>query len=179
LPLVAATFSLGLVDSGDPPYLPNVKSDAGREHVHFVAEHIRRVGGDIHTLEPRKIRSRKTQTVKPERTVRVLVERFVPAGESIPFEFHWLAGGPSYRTDVPRGLLPAAVQSKIDKRYAKPAAAKFWLLAYSIDTLFREDDPDIVESQRLLGTSRHPFDEVWFLYPYAEMDLGALVYVWP
>jgi hypothetical protein len=52
-------------------------------------------------------------------------------------------------------------------------------LAYSIDTLFREDDPDIVESQRLLGTSRHPFDEAWFLYPYAEVDLGALIYVWP
>jgi len=94
---------VSLVDSGDPPYLPHVKSDDGREHVRVVAEHIRRVGGDIHTLEPRKIRSRKTQTVNPERTVRVLVERVVQASESVPSELHWLVGRPLYRTDVPSG----------------------------------------------------------------------------
>jgi hypothetical protein len=91
----------------------------------------------------------------------------------------WTGGGPSYRTDLARALLPAAVQSKIDKRYAKPASAKFWMLAYSVDTLLSKDDPDIVESRRLLETSTHPFDDVWFLYPYAEKDLGALVHVWP
>jgi hypothetical protein len=170
---------VSLVDSGDPPYLPRVNSCPGHECVHLLAEHIRSVGIDIHTLESRKIRSRETKTVNPERSISLLVERFVPAGESVPFEFHWTGGGPSYRTDVPRGLLPAAVQSKIDKRYIKPASSKFWLLAYSVDTLFGKDDPDIAESQRLLEASRHPFDEAWFLYAYAEMDLGALVHVWP
>jgi hypothetical protein len=52
-------------------------------------------------------------------------------------------------------------------------------LAYSVDSLLGKDDPDIAESQRLLETLPHPFDEVWFLYPYAEKDLGALVHVWP
>jgi hypothetical protein len=130
-------------------------------------------------LEPKKIRSRKALTRDPERTVSVVVERFVPAGESVPFDFHWTGGGPSYRTDVPRRLLPAAVQSKIDKRYTKPASARFWLLAYSVDSLLSEDDPDIAESQRLLETSPHLFDELWFLYLYAEEELGALVYIWP
>jgi hypothetical protein len=168
-----------LVDSGDPPYLPNVTSTDGRECLRLLAEHIRGVGADIHTLALRKIRCRETQITTPARTVGVLVERFVGAGESVPVDFAWTGGGPSYRTDVPRGLLPAAVRSKIDKRYAKPASTKFWLVAYSVDSLLSKDDPDIAESQRLLETSSHPFDQAWFFFAYAEKNLGALVHVWP
>ncbi len=170
---------VSLVDSGDPPYLPHVNSDGGRECLRLLATHIRNVGAKIHTLEPKKIRSRKTRTKDPERTVGVLVERFVPAGDAVPFEFSWTGGGPSYRTDVPRGLLPAAIQSKIGKQYTKPASATFWLLAYSVEFPLRNDDPDNAKSQRMLEASPHPFDEVWFFYPYAEKELGALVYVWP
>ena len=170
---------VSLVDSGDPPYLPSVQSNGGRECLRSLAEQIRNVGADIHTLEVRKIRSRKIRTANPERTASVLVERFVAAAESVPFDFWWTGGGPSFRTDIPRGLLPVAVQSKINKLYTKPTSAKFWLLAYSVDSHLGEDDPDIAESQRLLETSRHPFDEVWFLHPYAEKELGALVHVWP
>ena len=177
-----AVFSgcrVSLVDSGNPPYLPTVDSDEGRECVRLLAEHLRKVGAEIHTLEPGKIRSRKTKTVDPERRVSVLVERFVPVGGSGPFEFLWTGGGPGFRTDVPRGLLPAAVQSKIDKRYAKPSSARFVLLAYSVDTDLMRCDPDIAESHRLLDTSSHPFDEVWFLSPYAHEELGALWHIWP
>jgi hypothetical protein len=71
------------------------------------------------------------------------------------------------------------MRSKIDKRYAKSTSAKFWILAYSVDTLLSKDDPDIGEAQQLLETTHHPFDDVWFLYPYAENDLGALIHVWP
>jgi hypothetical protein len=149
---------VSLVDSGDPPYLPSVSSTEGRGCVRLLAEHIRRVGSEIHTLEPRKIRSRRTKTKDPEREIWVLIRRFFPAGGSVPFELRWEGGGPSYRTDVPRGLLPAAVQSKIDKQYTKPASVKFVLLAYSVDSLLRKDDPDIAEAQRLLETSSHPFD---------------------
>lgn len=170
---------ISLVDSGDPPYLPSVSSGEGRECLYLLAKHIGEVGTEIHTLETMKIRNRRTPTIHPERSVGILVERFVPAGKDVPSEFLWTGGGPSHRTDIPRGLLPAAVQSKIDKRYAKPASAKFWLLTYSVDSLLSNEDPDIAESQRLLETSRHPFDEVWFLYPYAEKDLGILVHVWP
>ena len=117
--------------------------------------------------------------MRPERSVGVMVQRFAAAGEAIPFEFRWTGGGPSYRTDLPRGLLPTAVQAKIDKRYAKPASANFWLLAYLVDTQLNKEDPDVAESQRLLETSPHPFDEVWFFYAYAGRHSGALVHVWP
>jgi hypothetical protein len=170
---------VSLVDSGDPPYLPSVKSDEGRECLRLLGEHIRKVGAEIHSLEPGKIRNLSTKTVRPERSVGILVERFVQAGNDVPFQFLWTGGGPSYQTDLPRGLLPAAVRSKIDKRYAKPASAKFWLLAYSVDTLLSEDDPDIAEAHRILESSHRPFDDAWFLYPYAGKDVGTVVHIWP
>ena len=167
-----------LVDSGEPPYLPDVTSKKGRECLRLLALHIQDVGADIHTLQPEETRLQETRTRDPERDVAVVVERFEPSGESIPFAFDWTGAGPSYRRDVSRDLLPAAIRSKISKRYAKPESARFWLLTYSVDSLLGEGDPDIAESQRLLEALGHPFDEVWFLYPYADRELGMLVHVW-
>jgi hypothetical protein len=169
---------VSLCDTGDSPYLPNVSSADGRANLHLLADHIRSVGSDIHNLEIKKIMRRDTKIAKPERSVSLLVERFRPVNGSMPLEFSWSGGGPAYRVDLPRGLLPVAIQSKIDKRYAKPASARFVLLAYSVDTYFTKDDPDITESRRLLESSHHSFDDVWFLYPYAERESGALVRVW-
>ncbi|MES4787174.1 MAG: hypothetical protein C4294_16680, partial [Nitrospiraceae bacterium] len=99
--------------------------------------------------------------------------------EPVRLEFIWMGGGPSYRMDISRGLLTQAVQSKIAKRYTKPTVGKFVLLAYSIDTLLQDDDPDVSESRRILESSQHLFDGAWFIYPYADKELGALVHVWP
>jgi hypothetical protein len=144
-----------------------------------VTEHARKIAKDIHTLEVGKMRSRSTKTLNPERKVSVLVERILPAGEPVRLEFRWTGSGPVYQTDISRGLLTQAVQSKIAKRYAKPAVGKFVLLAYSIDTLLQGNDPDVSESRRILESSQHPFDDAWFIYPYANRELGALIHIWP
>jgi hypothetical protein len=115
----------------------------------------------------------------PKREVSILIERILPAGEPVRLEFSWAGGGPSYRTDTSRGLLTQAVQSKIVKQYAKPAIGKLILLAYSIDTVLQDNDPDVSESRRILESSQHPFDDAWFIYPYADTELGALVRIWP
>ena len=170
---------VSLVDVGDPPYLPSLASTDGQACLRVLTEHVRKVARDVHTLEVGKIRSRSTKTLNPERKISVLVERILPAGEPVRLEFSWTGGGPTYRTDISRGLLTQAVQSKIAKRYAKPTVGKFVLLAYSIDTLLQDDDPDVSESRRLLESSQHPFDDAWFIYPYADEELGALVHIWP
>jgi hypothetical protein len=170
---------VSLVDSGDPPYLPRVTSMAGQACLQVLAEHVRQVAKEIQTLEVGKIRSRRTKTLNPEREVSVLIERILAPGEPIRLEFSWTGAGPSYRTDVSRGLLSQAIQSKVAKRYAKPAVGKFFLLAHSIDTLLQDDDPDVRESRRILESSQHPFDDAWFIYPYVDKELGALVHIWP
>jgi len=170
---------VSLVDSGEPPYLPEVASKDGEACLRVLADHLRGVAKEVHNLRVGKIRSRGTKTGSPERKVGVLIERILPAGEPVRLEFIWTGGGPSYRVDISRDLLTKALQSKVSKRYAKPSVGKFVLLAYSIDTLLGNDDPDISESRRILENSEHPFDEVWFLYPYAEKELGSLIRVWP
>jgi hypothetical protein len=170
---------VSLVDSGEPPYLPPLASPDGQLCLQLLTEHVQKVAKDIHTLEIGQIRSRSTKTLTPERRVAVGVQRILPAGEPVQLEFSWGGGGPSYRTDISRGLLTQAVQSKIAKRYAKPAFGKFVLLAYSIDTLLEGNDPDVSESRRILESSQHPFDDVWFIYPYADKELGALIHIWP
>lgn len=170
---------VSLVDLGDPPFLPPINIKDGQACLGLLAEHLRRAAKDIHTLEVGKIRSRRTKTVSPEREVSVLIERILPAGEPVRYEFNWTGGGPSYQIDISRGILTRAVQSKLSKRYAKPRFGKFILLAYTVDTLLNEDDPDVKASRHLLETSVHPFDDAWFIYLYADIDLGSLVHVWP
>lgn len=166
-------------DSGVPPYLPKVNSTSGAAWLKFLTAHILAIANDIHTLEVGKIRSRSAETLNPKCKVSFIIHRILPADEPVRLEFSWNGGGPPYQTDISRGLLTQAVQSKIAKRYAKPAVGKFVLLAYSTDTLLMEDDPDVSESRSILESSEHPFDDAWFIYPYADKELGALVHIWP
>ena len=171
---------LELVDSGEPPYLPRTSSAEGQGCLKILVEHIRQVANGIQTLDVGKTRVCRTRTSNPEREVAVFVDRLLPSdGQPIQFDLSWQGGGPVYRSDVSRGLLTGAVQSKIAKRYVKPAVGKFVLLAYSVDTMLRDDEPDVGETRHILEASQHPFDEVWFLFPYADADLGALIRIWP
>jgi len=170
---------VSIVDSGEPPYLPKVNTREGQMCLRLLAEHVRRVAIDVHTLQVGKMRLCGTKTQDPKRKVSVLVERLLVPGDPVRLELSWTGGGPSYRTDASRGILSQAVRSKIEKHYSKPESEKFVLLAYSIDTLLRSDDPDVRESQQILEATEHPFDDVWYFYPYAEKILGALIHVWP
>jgi hypothetical protein len=169
---------LVLVDDGEPPYLPQVTSSAGSECLGELVEQIRNAGTNIASLEVKKIRSVKLTTTAPARRIQFILERMQPYGSEAPVTLDWHGGGRSYQVDLPRGLLPAAVRSKIEKQYAKPSY-RFVLLAYSTETLFDDDDPDFAATRDLLDGSPHPFDEVWFLYLYVNQDLGHIVKVWP
>lgn|GEM_PF-3507894 len=170
---------VSLVDSGDPPYLPAPDSNVGQDCLEILLKHIRNVASDIHTLEVGKIRSRSTMTANPARKIGMIIERKMVPANPARLEFHWEGSGPSYRVDISRGLLSEAVQTKIDKSYAKPRDGTFILLVYSIDSLITKDDPDVIESKRLLETNDHPFDEIWYIYPYAERKLGSIFRIWP
>lgn len=175
---VLATFSgcsVTLVDSGAPPYLPPVKTAPGRASLLQLASGLTVIASDISSLQLRQIRSRRL-SIGPDRTdVHVLCERFAAGGDDVPFSFQWSGG---YRVDQPRRILSGAVEQKLRKRYAKPAAA-FWLLAYSTDTLLMDDDPDVPTTRHVLASGGHVFDAAWFLYPYNDVDLGHLLRVWP
>jgi hypothetical protein len=109
--------------------------------------------------------------------IGVVCIRFASAGKHVPFQFAWEGGGPPYRKGVSRRLLYTTIAGKIEKHYSKPTEP-FWLLTYSTDTLLDEQDPDIEESRDLLDNTKHPFDAVWYLYPYTKEELGHVLRVW-
>lgn len=167
-----------LVDVGDPPYLASIRSTLGQSCAKQLVQWLSDIGNEIDTLECKKIRSRRLTVTPFQREVSVTVERYLPAEDSAPMSFSWSGGGPGYRVDQPRNLLPSAVRGKINKHYPKPQE-EFWLLAYSTDTLLHGDDPDIEQTASLLSDLDHPFDQAWYFYPYNNVDLGHVVHVWP
>jgi hypothetical protein len=175
---VLALFSgcrVSLVDSGEEPYLPHIQMSQGQECLRKLVTELEKIACEIGSLEINRIRTRDIQISK--KRIGVVCIRFASAGKDVPFQFAWEGGGPPYRKGISRRLLYTTIASKIEKHYSKPTEP-FWLLTYSTDTLLGEQDPDIEESRDLLDSTKHPFDAVWYLYPYTNEELGYVLRVW-
>lgn len=167
-----------LVDSSEPPYLPSPDSNDGEACLNTLLDLIRNSAIGIQSLGVGYIRSRRTTTHDPVRNVWLSIERKMQPSNPARFELHWTGGGPTHN-DVPPGqFLLDAIKSKIKKQYSKSRGQKFLLLAYSIDKLIMRDDIDVVLAQEVLSGEKHPFDEVWYMYPYAEKRLGSIIRIW-
>lgn len=170
---------VSLIDSGDPPYLPSAGSGEGQVCILQLSDDVRRAATDASTLQVGKMRLHELRIGTVERRVGILIERIALPSDPPRLELSWSGVGPSYRAGKSRGILARAVGAKVSKNYAKPADQSFMLLTYSVDTLFRCDDPDMKEAQSLLDDQNHPFDDAWYFFPYAEQNLGHLVHIWP
>lgn len=166
-----------LVDSGEPPYLPNVDSVKGATCLAELVAGLTTFGEDIGSLKPKSVRRYELAIGSHKRCVTVLCERFVPAGDGVQVGFRWDGAGPGHQIDIPRQLLPNVIRQKI--QHNSPLRDPFWLLAYSCDTNFGEDDADINESRRLLRVRKTPFNEIWYLYPLSNIKLGHIIPIWP
>ncbi|MBI2154424.1 MAG: hypothetical protein HYU24_12085 [Candidatus Rokubacteria bacterium] len=170
--------AVAIVDTGDPPYLPRVHTEAGRRCLDQIRAGFVQIGRSIGQLPVGRLTRRDVQVRGPDRTLSLLVTRHEAPSTPDRFALSWGGGGPVYRTDLPRDILPAAIRTKLAKRYVT-ADSRFILLVYSIDTLLTPEDPDVCEANRLLSTAKHPFGEAWYLYPYADASLGHVVKLWP
>lgn len=103
---------LVLVDDGEPPYLPPATSSAGSNCLSELTDQIRNAGRDIASLETGKIHSVRLTTSAPARRIQFIIECIVAHSADAPVTLDWHGGGRPYQVDLPRGLLPAAVQSK-------------------------------------------------------------------
>jgi hypothetical protein len=171
---------VSLCDVGDPPYLPPVQSRRGQECLQQIISGLESITLLVPVLPERSLRRYHDILVgeAPPRSLSVAVERVIKAGDGVPFELRWSGAGPSHQTDTPRGIVSAAIRAKLHKNYSKPAG-QFVLLVYSTDTLISESAPDITEARELLSSIPHPFDEAWYFYPYAKIELGHVVQLWP
>jgi hypothetical protein len=166
-----------LVDEAVPPFLPPVDSDRGTECLRILTDQIRVVASKASGLPTGRPRSWTVCTHSPKRTIGIIVERIVAAGLDAPCRLRW-SGSAFICRDPSKSAVVSAVRGKIEKRYDKPARRDFWLLAYSVEWPLGEDDPDIMEVRRILEQSAHPFDQVWYFFPYAGEALGWPVKLW-
>ncbi|MEX1255896.1 MAG: hypothetical protein WEE64_16315 [Dehalococcoidia bacterium] len=82
-------------------------------------------------------------------------------------------------TDTAEALLAGAVQRKVDKHYAKPSRASLWLLAYGNVGQAVVEGRAAALAKDILAKSQHPFEEVWYIFPYPDEDLGSIERIWP
>jgi hypothetical protein len=120
-----------------------------------------------------RIRSTTIQGLK----VSALIER--KSFEAAEFAIQW-TGGRQFTPGEDTNFLTKAVRGKLSKHYARPADA-FWLLAYSTNVLLTmsQGEADILAARALLSRASHPFDEVWYIYPHPNRELGHLIKIWP
>jgi len=90
-----------------------------------------------------------------------------------------LVGSFPESVDALNELLANSVQNKASKRYSY--SGRLWLLVFGREAWFAEPPPSEAgaNARALLSTMRHPFDEVWFIYPYSGAELGSIEQVWP
>jgi len=143
-----------------------------------LADHVRSVALGAGMLGLQRMRVRKTTVGTPPREVAVIVERKAAPSDPPRLEIHWSGGGPCHAATDSRGLVEI-IDKKVRMHYSKPQGLRFLLLVYSVDTLLTPDDREFTNARGHLVRTRHPFDEVWYFYPYAQQPLGHVVRVWP
>lgn len=170
-------FDIVVHDAGNGPRLPLTTSVAGRELVSAMIAHIAAVLQSLSDLRPGWLK--RSDPVIPGFPGRfsVTFHKRKHGPIELPTTLQWLGGRQPYRVDLPRGILPRAVQTKLH-RYSKPRTT-FVLLIYSVDTRFSSDDPDVHEARHLFRDTVHPFTEAWYLSPLPFRDKGLLVQLWP
>lgn len=84
-------------------------------------------------------------------------------------------GGVIYTEDLAKKdvALLNVIKGKVNKHYAKSEGQRLWLLVYSLslyETIFVQEgqykkSKGLQIAQEYLNLTRHPFDEIWFLFP--------------
>lgn len=163
---------------GEPNILSNVNSSKGKKIISILADFVKTLSPKVANLDVGKMSIFDTEELLEDGEFRIVVERCIAKDESNGVDVNCNGTGPSYKVGVSRGLLTSAVKSKIDLHYSRNSYKNFVLLAYSIDTLLMNQDPDVIECRMLLSTEVHPFDDSWCFFPYADDELGHIVHLW-
>lgn len=168
---------INLINEGNEPFLPSIRTRDGKIYCEELASKLETLGRDINSLVVGKRRIRKWQIGLMKVVVIVDCLRFASEDSSEFYQLNW-KGGRSVKPGEEITFLTNAISKKINKQYSKPKEL-FWLLAYSCDSLLHDDSRDMITARTLLNCKNHPFDAVWYLYPYSNKDIGHLVQVWP
>ena len=168
---------LTITDAGCEPTLPSIRSKEGILCLNELAFHIKNLGEGLGNLSMGKRRVRKYSIGPSGATIFLVCERFAPNEGDLSLQLHW-SGGRAITGDERLPIIADVVAKKIRLHYSKPRE-EFWLLVYSRDVFATAEAPELLKAMNLLKQTKHPFDQVWYFFPYSNKKLGHLVQIWP
>jgi hypothetical protein len=161
-----------VVTEMNAPALPRVETEPGNASLQAILDILTTEAPIVRDLPFGKWRTRKVFAANQELWLIFDVAR----DESAAAQLHWQ---PSIRSNVRTNFAAETIAGKLAKHYSKPTN-RFWLVVFGTDTMPPlESSDDFSAAQSLLGSVEHPFDEVWYIWPLADQDAGAVIQLWP
>lgn len=165
-------------DNYQQPPFPAAHTPQGDKIVSTIVNELNILSDDLAKLSVERILIRD-MVGKQDAVPRLRLSCFRFASANRPGRIHFSGTFPIAIDDV-RHLLQRTILSKLEKHYQSWEGHRFLLLIYELRMISVETGGvALAYAQNVLRSHDHPFNEVWYLYPYAEQDLGHLVRVWP
>ncbi|HWM90711.1 MAG TPA: hypothetical protein VN493_08095 [Thermoanaerobaculia bacterium] len=156
---------------------PKALSSGGQQIIKELIQLLEQDTEEIQNLPIEGVLLRKARPDSPHPELGFIFDRFSPP--TMPGRLRF-SESILFSSTQQRLLLRNAISAKLQKRYHKPTNSKLMLLAYELRMISVMPDGEEVELARdLLRETAHPFNEVWYLYPYPWANMGHLVQVWP
>ncbi len=173
-----AGLSIQLIDGYQCPPYPHLNTGKGQQLVRLIASSIRLEVEGLERLEGRTICQWQKRSGLPQ--AGAFITRVAPSNAGIQVSLAFPGFFPEW-VSVSENLLSQAIERKLKKNYPRYKGGRLWLLAYEVFSMSVNEKPSKSANlaRDLLRKPGHPFDEVWYFYPYADMDLGHIEQVWP
>ncbi len=173
-----AGLRIDLIDGDQQPPYPSLATKAGWLLAHFIADNLKAEVEKFEQLQRLGIRRWQKGPNLPE--AGAFITRIAPreSGSAAVLRFQ---GTFPESLSVGESLLKNAIEGKLSKNYPRFSEGKLWLLAYEVFGVSVGPKPSkaLDLARQLLQSRQHPFDEVWYIWPYAEKTLGHIEKVWP
>ena len=168
-----------LNDNYQTPQYPKVKSLKGQQIVEAFVSNLVNCVDELRNLKVGQTFVRNWQNEDNKPKIGIFGRKGVPKNATLLQHIDFFGSFPESEKNV-RSLLAKTVQHKIEKLYTPYDKGRLLLLVYEVGSISVEMGGQglIKRAQEILEQNEHPFDEVWYIFPYAKPKLGALYKVW-
>lgn len=163
----------------EPPYHP-LRKAAGRSLAQTIAYNLHSVLDQIENIPLNHISVYSWQKNPNHPITGAIVRRVAPKDARLPAVLGFFGCFPE-NVSVIESLLSRTIKHKVAKKYPEFKEGQLILLAYE-DVSCSVEDPNSIAAnlaRKVLKSNIHPFDEVWYIFPYAAKKLGHIIQIWP
>ena len=162
-----------------PPY-PNVNSVECRTIVETFVSNLLVSAPELERYAFRKVFIRRWQDDAESPKIGIHGHRIAGKEAGLPAHIRFFGSFPESADRVVY-LLAEAVAHKVAKSYTKYTKGSLTLLVYEVGSISVEpgESQAILKAREILEANEHNFDEAWYIFPYADRDLGAINKIWP